>query len=333
MRNIDELLQDIPLDELLEGTDKSREKQRPSRQRIKHTAKKKEPVKLKSRVYAGAAAAVLALVIGASAIVIVGSRGTRPSPKASISEFQADPISLPDDNVSSRKNEQLSSIDSSEAGHAKVIFNAVQKYLDEFEGFVPMVIRNQGELYIDFKKPSDDVKSFVAKLEELSGCELDVGYAFIGFNSDNELLFAEWTEKQGAEVELYQQNGRGDLTYSLGDYPNEYYYAVKGENTYGTVDITCLMSGSTQSVHVSRVTAKGIIEAYRHLLRGKTVRSSLTDWLEEGDEIKISFMYFGERVNITASGNYPGSFTVNEFVSFDTTDDTLLETALKFVFP
>ena len=342
MRNLDELLQEIPLDELLEGKEKNKEsKNRSPRRLIKHTEKEKTSVRLKSKGYTAAAAAVLALAVGAGAIAVVGSRGTLPEPGPAASGLEADPISLPD-RIEARSSErehpdQLLTFDTIAAGtQAKLIFQAMESYLNEYEGFIPLSIRTKGELYFDLGNPAADVKNLTYELEEQCGFELDEGYAFIGFGSDSELLFAEWTDKLDGTVQLYKKSGYNGTTNTLGDYPEEYKYAAASDySNYGKVDITYNMSnGTTSQAHLDRIYAGDLINAYIHLIQREPQRSAPTDWLEEGDSVRIHFFFFGEEVNVNIEGRPVGEYKVNHSgtnSSFYTTDDTLLEEALNFV--
>ena len=212
MRNLDELLQDIPLEELMRdpGADENETRDISSSKRKKHISKKTyayadegEPpaIRLRSRVSVAAAAAVIAVIAAAAAAVSAKmEHGTRIEPKAQTAQTeknQPDPIKTESEPVSSQSNST-----------AEELYKAMLSYLSQHpdDGISDAA---EMQMLVDLEDIEGENGEIGLKLEQLMQKDLP-GRAFFRFE-DGKLQYAQWSDwsSPAARVELYPAvNGR-----------------------------------------------------------------------------------------------------------------------------
>lgn len=314
MRNLDELLQDIPLEDLMGKTTKE----------IDPVPAKKDPAKPAVKIKSGwpaivVTAAVILLAVGAVAFS-VGRSGITASTK----QFpEAEPIvSQPAKDASSRNMkheiEMLPSLHGirEELG-AEIIFKAMEQYSAAHpeEG---TKLKNC-ELYM----PLDGSKETYTtdELRMISGYNLD-GYAFFVFGTEGKLLLAEWTQEEygigaGSYYVGKDGTGIGGTVGSLGEYPYsaDFSSELSFYIQYGNVRIDYTYENNTErSFTIPRSEMRNEISAFakRRPIDKYTPPSSGTDSVpEKKSRVSITFMWFGEEITVSEPDNPEADFSYN----------------------
>ena len=313
MRNLDELLQDIPLEDLMGKTTRE----------IDPVPAKKDPAKPAVKIKSGwpaivVAAAVILLAVGAVAFA-VGRSGITASTK----QFsEAEPIvSQPAKDAPSRNMkheiEMLPSLHGirEELG-AEIIFKAMEKYSAAHpeERIKPEYC----ELYMPLDGSRETYTTH--ELRTISGYNLD-GYAFFVFGTEGKLLLAEWTQETdiGAGSYYVKEDGTGisGTVSSLGEYPEstDFFSELSFYIQYGNVRIDYTYENNTKrSFTIPRSEMRNEISAFanRRPIDKYTPPSSGTDSVpEKKSRVSITFMWFGEEITVSEPDNPEADFSYN----------------------
>ena len=207
MRRLDELLQDIPLDELT-GASAQNEAKTKSRRRAKGS------VRVKSVTAAVASAAVMAL-----AVIIAIAAATRYKtaiPPAS-ENGEAEPItSAQTESTAAASSVYRDHISSSGLTNAHKLYLAMLLALAE--GKADTGSSDAAELYVTLDSDSGENSSLGAELEKTVGEEL-TGTAYFAFRNGR-LLYSEWSGADGGRAELFPITAGREYVAALGEKPN-----------------------------------------------------------------------------------------------------------------
>lgn len=233
MRNLDELLQDIPLDELM-GT-AGRDPFRVSEEdKGEETERPREEIKLKSKLPAVTATAAAIFLIAAAALFVTVMKG-RLDPRKDPSENEAAPIETysqaepSDDPLSSLADESLAPFEFVGTSYKTRLLQSAMEQFSQSVSILAGSPIKQGELYLPLEDTPTEQVTLVRGLELATRRKL-YGYAFFLFDENGKVLFTEWTEKRGAPV--YCSTG-AKLRF-LGEYPESYTSYCKKEYSDST---------------------------------------------------------------------------------------------------
>ncbi|MBR6045111.1 MAG: hypothetical protein IKP47_05705 [Ruminococcus sp.] len=322
MRNIDEIIQDIPLDELLNGLPENSET---ISGEITQRKSVPEPVQLKSRMPVFIAAACAALILGAG-ILFLASRTARVEPKSGTESLEAEPIYIkPDPNDSAivviPKGTVLKNFTELDGNDkAGLLCNAMETYLknhaaDENREYLG------GEMYLNFSSPGTAEKqSTVNEFKLITGYDL-TGCACFCFD-DLRVDFAEWTAEPGTKVYCcINSSDKSEYSFEevseLGRYP-EQYLDICGSRceiggagqSFGTVRFTQHKFEADDRKELPRQECDDLIdictEMYLSLGGVGTEKIAYPT-----GTLGVSFVRFGTLVTVCEVSNGSDTFTVN----------------------
>ncbi len=202
MRRLDELLQDIPLDELMGNS----VEQRPAAQpvSIKDSRPREGKVRLKGHL-SFAAAAAAALAVGLSA-AFIGSRHTPAG--ENMSSTRAEPIAS---EAQEKPNVSADRTSSQKFTEAHRLYLAMLLYMAEHKS--EGIGSDAAELYLEL----DSSGQIQAALEEELGHSF-TGRAYFQF-SEGRLAYVQWTGSDHDHVELYPKTNGKVSVQELGEKP------------------------------------------------------------------------------------------------------------------
>lgn len=307
MRNLDELLQDIPLEELLNDRVENKGKTHRSKRAVSRDDDESPVIQLKSRVSVAAAAAVIAVIAAITAAVSMKMEyGTRIEPRAQTEKNQPDPIMTESESDSSQIN-----------ANAERLHKAMLSYMSQYpDSEVSDAAENY--IYVDMEDIEGENGELGLKLEKLMQKDLP-GESFFVFENGR-LLYTEWSDcsSASAKAELYPEiNGRKTVA-SVGTLLNNVSDLGMGLDYNSRV---CIQRNGAEPHYENISSLPWLTEWYEAFLKADPEETVFDDQkqhellfdqpqTETENSISIYFNYGGSIVTVSTPPNIESPVTV-----------------------
>ncbi|MBR6101300.1 MAG: hypothetical protein IKP95_02635 [Ruminococcus sp.] len=324
MRKLDELLQDIPLDELMGGSSERSEETGESgfQPDASRPEAKPEPVRIKSSLPAYIAAAVIAAVIGAGALIF-SLRHSGIEPGSPVSDNEADPIYSYDTDGVAFQNV-------GDSYRASLLFNSMAGYAASYREQRGREF-SAGEIFIDLGNVPDYLSEAVIGMERLAKTSLREGYALFVFREDSSLAFAEWTKKEDAPVYCFTDTSKTCFTVkSLGDFPTGYEELAKREKNrtdgsvpYGLIRVTKHFKNGASGTFITRSELPYLFTWLKQIRNYD--RSPAADIPADNNTVTLEFMELGEKMSVVIMHDGTNAVYLNgEAVNYESMNNWLI---------